>query len=130
MKSSPPLLIWAEAISLVHQAAVFRKPWYSATKKSGVPILCMQNRKKVIFLSKYPLDQGCGSGFIQSGSGSSIFPQSGSGSTKFLNPDPMRIRIHKGKFEEKFFLLVLKINIKVKNTCSLYYFLPFSYKNV
>jgi SNF2 family DNA or RNA helicase len=25
---------------------------------------------------------------------------------------------------------VLKINIKVKNTCSLYYFLPFSYKNV
>jgi hypothetical protein len=37
--------------------------------------------------------QGCGSGLIHSGSGS----------TKFLNPDPMRIRIHKGKFEDKFF---------------------------
>jgi hypothetical protein len=53
-----------------------------------------------------------------SGSGSSIFPQSGSGSgsgsTKFLNPDPMRIRIHKGKFEDKFFFNVLKIHIIVK----------------
>jgi hypothetical protein len=29
---------------------------------------------------------------IQSGYGSSIFPQSGSGSTKFLNPDPMRTK--------------------------------------
>jgi hypothetical protein len=46
--------------------------------------------------------QGCGSGLIQSGS------------AKFLNPDPMRIRIHNGKFEDKFFLQVLKINIKVK----------------
>jgi hypothetical protein len=36
-------------------------------------------------------DQDCGSGFIQSGS------------TKFLIPDPMRIRIHKVKFEDKFF---------------------------
>jgi hypothetical protein len=31
-----------------------------------------------------------------------IFPQSGSGSTQFLNSDPMRIRIHKGKFENKY----------------------------
>jgi hypothetical protein len=44
---------------------------------------------------------GCESGLIRSGSGSKIFPQSGS--TKFLNPDPMRIRIQKGKFEDKFF---------------------------
>jgi hypothetical protein len=74
--------------------------------------------------------QGCGSGLIQSGSGSgsSVFPQSGS--TKLLNPDPMRIRIHKGKFEDKFFFQVLKINVKVKNTCSLYHFPSFSYKNV
>jgi hypothetical protein len=52
---------------------------------------------------KHEYRQGCGSGLIQygSGSGSSIFPQSGS--TKFLNPDPIRIRIHKGKFENKFF---------------------------
>jgi hypothetical protein len=35
--------------------------------------------------------------------GSSIFPQSGYGATKFLNPDPMRIWIQKGKFEENFF---------------------------
>jgi hypothetical protein len=52
-------------------------------------------------------EQGCESGLIQSGSGSgsSIFPQYGSGSTKFLNPDTMRIwiRIHKGKFEDLFF---------------------------
>jgi hypothetical protein len=54
----------------------------------------------------YTFNEACGSGLIQSGpgSGSSIFPQSGSGSTKCLNPDPMRIpiRIHKGKFEDKF----------------------------
>jgi hypothetical protein len=50
----------------------------------------------------------------------------------FLNPDPHNfwIRIHKGKFEDKFFFKVLKNNIKVKNTCNLYYFLHFSYKNV
>ena len=51
--------------------------------------------------SNHLSNQGCGSGLIQSGSGSGIFPQSGS--TKLLNPDPMRIRIHKGKFEDKFF---------------------------
>jgi hypothetical protein len=33
------------------------------------------------------LIQGCGSGLIYYGSGSSIFAQSGSGSTKSLNPD-------------------------------------------
>jgi hypothetical protein len=33
--------------------------------------------------------------------------QSGSGSTKFLNSDPMRIRIHKGKFEDKSKILVV-----------------------
>jgi hypothetical protein len=58
------------------------------------------------------LFHGCGSGLIQSESGPTKI---------FL------IRIHKGKFEDKF--LFLKINIKVKNTC-LYYFLPFSYKIV
>jgi hypothetical protein len=42
---------------------------------------------------------GCGFGLIQSGS--SIFPQSGSGSAKFLNPDPMRIRMLR---ESAFFL--------------------------
>jgi hypothetical protein len=49
-------------------------------------------------------NHGCGSGLIQSGSGSgsTIFPQSESGTSKFLNPDPMRIRIHKGKFEDNF----------------------------
>jgi hypothetical protein len=49
------------------------------------------------------INQGCESGLIQSGSGSgsSIFPQSGS--TKCLNPDQMRIRIHKGKFIDNLF---------------------------
>jgi hypothetical protein len=61
--------------------------------------------------------QGCGSGLIQSGSWIWIRHFSS-------------IRIHKGKYVDKFFLEVLKINIKIKNTCSLYYFLPFSYKYV
>jgi hypothetical protein len=57
----------------------------------------------------YSKDQGSESGLIQSGSGSgsSIFPQSGSEkifeSGSNADPDPMRIRIHKGKFEYKFF---------------------------
>jgi hypothetical protein len=57
-----------------------------------------------------------GSGLIQSGSGTSISAQSGSnisaqsGSTKFLNLDPMRIRLHKGKFGGEIFKVFI-INI-------------------
>jgi hypothetical protein len=70
---------------------------------------------------------------LQSGSGygSSILAQSGSGygtrSTKALSPDPVRIRIriYKGICEDN----ILKYKLKVKITSSLYYFVPFSYKN-
>jgi hypothetical protein len=56
-----------------------------------------------------------------------------------LNPDPQnfwnRIQCGSGSGStienlKTTFFGSPKINIKVKNTCSLYYFLPFSYKNV
>jgi hypothetical protein len=46
-------------------------------------------------------NQRCGSGEIQSGSGSSILAQSGS--TKSLKLDPMRIWIYNRTFETNFF---------------------------
>jgi hypothetical protein len=69
----------------------------------------------MIFL---PSTQGCGSGLIQSGSGSSILAQSGSGygSTKSLNPDPIWIRIRSGSttvLEKTNFFKDLKMNMNM-----------------
>jgi hypothetical protein len=51
------------------------------------------------------------------GSGSSVLAQSGFGygsrSTKKLNSNPMRIRIHNRNFEDKFFSKLLKYRTKI-----------------
>jgi hypothetical protein len=52
--------------------------------------------KLKINITRNPLNQGCGSGLIQSGSGN----LAQSGSTMSLNPDP--IRIHNSTLEDKF----------------------------
>jgi hypothetical protein len=78
---------------------------YISHKKSN------KNTWKLKFVT---VNQACGSGLIQSGSGLSIFPQSGSGSTK-------------ENLKTNFFLSC-KNQYKSQKTCSLYYFLPFSYK--
>jgi hypothetical protein len=68
--------------------------------------------------------RGCWSWSIQYGSGSSIFAQSGSVSTKSLNPDPMRIRIHNWIFEVKkergfFSTYYTYITVFIRNTANL-----------
>jgi hypothetical protein len=81
------------------------------------------------------LDQGCGSGLIQSGygSGSRNLAQSGygSGSTMSLNPDPIwiRIRIHDSALDDKVFLRLKNQQRKSNILAVCTIFIHFRYKN-